>query len=104
RVSQLKPAATVALANRAKDLLKQGIDVVSFTAGEPDFDTPDLIKKAAIDALNRNMTHYMPPLGDMDARAAIAEKVTRENGLKNIAAENVAISAGGKQSLHIIFQ
>lgn len=104
RVSNLKPAATVALANRAKDLQKQGVDVVSFTAGEPDFDTPDAIKKAAIDGLNRNMTHYMPPLGDMDSRAAVAEKVTRENKLPNVTADHVAISAGGKQSLHIVFQ
>lgn len=104
RVSKLKPAATVALANRAKDLAKQGVDVVSFTAGEPDFDTPVVIKKAAIDALNKGMTHYMPPLGDMDSRNAVAEKVTRENKLQNVTGENVAISGGGKQSLYVIFQ
>lgn len=104
RVSQLKPAATIALSNRAKDLVKQGIDVVSFTAGEPDFDTPARIKDAAIDGLRKNMTHYMAPLGDMDSRSAVAEKVTKENNLKDVTADNVAISAGGKQSLYVIFQ
>lgn len=104
RVSNLKPAATVALANRAKDLIKQGVDVVSFTAGEPDFDTPAKIKRSVVDALDRNMTHYMPPLGDMDARAAVAEKVTRENRLPGVTPEHVAISGGGKQSLYVVFQ
>lgn len=104
RVSKLKPAATIALANKAKELAKQGVDVVSFTAGEPDFDTPVQIKKAAIDALNKGMTHYMAPLGDQDSRSAVAEKVIKENNLPNVTWEHVAISGGGKQSLYVIFQ
>lgn len=104
RVANLKPAATVAITNRAKDLVKQGVGLVSFTAGEPDFDTPERIKKAAIDGLNRNMTHYMPPLGDQDSRSAIADKVTRENNLQGVTWEHVAVSGGGKQALYVIFQ
>jgi aspartate aminotransferase len=104
RVSDLKPSATVAVMNRAKEMQRQGIDVVSFAAGEPDFDTPEAIKKAAIKALEAGQTKYMPTFGDLPTRAAIAAKVTRENRIPNVTPDHVAISAGGKHALYTAMQ
>ncbi len=104
RVSTLKPSATIAVMNRAKDLARQGVDVLSFAAGEPDFDTPLTIKQAAIDALLAGQTKYMPTMGDPETRAAIAAKVTRENGIPGVTPEHVGISAGGKHALYVIYQ
>jgi len=101
RVRELQPSVTVAFMNRAKDMQRKGLDVLAFAAGEPDFDTPAIIKKAAIDALNAGQTKYMPTLGDPDTRAAIARKVTEENGLPGVTLEHIAISAGGKHSLYV---
>lgn len=101
RVAELAPSVTVAFNNRAKAMQKQGIDVLGFAAGEPDFDTPAVIKKAAIDALNAGQTKYMPTLGDNETRAAIAKKLTEENGLPGVTGEHVAISAGGKHALFV---
>src|SRR5436189_280308 len=96
RVTDHKPSATVAVTNRAKDLKRQGVDVLSFAAGEPDFDTPRAIKDAAIAAMNAGQTKYMPTMGDPETRSAIAEKVTRENRIPGVTAEHVGISSGGK--------
>lgn len=104
RVSGLKPSATVAVTNRAKELVKQGVDVLSFAAGEPDFDTPVAIKRAAIDALMAGQTKYMPTMGDVETRRVIAEKVTRENRIPGVTPEHVGISAGGKHALYTICQ
>ncbi|MBX3317287.1 MAG: pyridoxal phosphate-dependent aminotransferase [Phycisphaeraceae bacterium] len=102
RVSVLKPSVTVSMMNRAKQMQASGIDVTSFAAGEPDFDTPESIKQAAIDALRAGQTKYMPTLGDMTTRQVIADKLGRENGIPGIAAENIAISSGGKHSLYVL--
>lgn len=104
RVSQLKPSATVAVMNRAKELARQGVDVLSFAAGEPDFDTPEPIKQSAIRALLAGQTKYMPTLGDFDTRKAVADKVTRDNGIPNVTPEHVGISAGGKHALYTVCQ
>jgi len=104
RVSGLKASSTVAVMNRAKELARQGVDVLSFAAGEPDFDTPQRIKQGAIDALLAGQTKYMPTMGDPDTRKAIADKVTKENGIPGVTAEHVGISAGGKHALYVIFQ
>jgi aspartate aminotransferase len=104
RVSDLKPSATIAVTNRAKDMQRQGIDVVSFGAGEPDFDTPDVIKQSAIKALLAGQTKYMPTMGDLDTRKAIAEKVARENKIPNVTPEHVGISSGGKHALYTVCQ
>lgn len=101
RVETLKPSVTVAFMNRAKAMQRAGKDVLSFAAGEPDFDTPGVVKDAAVAALRAGMTKYMPTLGDPDSRAAIAEKLTRENGIPNCTAEHVAIGAGGKHQLFV---
>lgn len=104
RVRSLKPSATLAINAKAKALQAQGTSVLSFAAGEPDFDTPEPIKRALIDALNKGETKYCPVPGDPATRKVIAEKLARENGIPNITAEHVVISCGGKQSLYLIFQ
>ncbi len=104
RVSELKPSSTVAVMNRAKDLARQGVDVLSFAAGEPDFDTPERIKKAAIGALLAGQTKYMPTMGEPAVRAAIADKLTRENKLPGVTPDHVGVSAGGKHALYVIYQ
>ncbi len=104
RVTDLKPSSTVAMMNRAKDLIRRGVDVLPFAAGEPDFDTPDAIKRTAIEALNAGQTKYMPTLGDPQTRAAIAEKLTRDNRIPNVTGDHVAISAGGKHALYTVCQ
>ncbi len=101
RVASLQPSVTIAFNNRANAMKKQGIDVLGFAAGEPDFQTPAVIKQAAIDALNAGQTKYMPTLGDPETRAAIAEKFTRENHLPNVTADHVGVSAGGKHALFV---
>jgi aspartate aminotransferase len=101
RIQALKPSVTVAFMNRAKALQRAGKDVLSFAAGEPDFDTPQVVKDAAARALQAGMTKYMPTLGDPESRAAIAEKLTRENGLPGCTPEHVAIGAGGKHQLFV---
>lgn len=102
RVRTLKPSATVAMGAKARQLVSQGKDVVSFALGEPDFDTPRRIKDAAIRALNEGQTHYTATLGPADARAAIAAKLEAENGIPGLTPEHVAISAGAKHALFSI--
>jgi len=104
RALSLKPSSTLAINAEARRLKSQGIDVLSFAAGEPDFDTPELIRRALIDALNRGETRYAPVPGDQATRQVIADKFARENGIPNVTAEHVVISSGGKQSLALLFQ
>lgn len=107
RVLNLKPSVTVAFMNRAKNMKAQGLDVLSFAAGEPDFDTPQPIKDAAIAALQAGQTKYMPTLGDPATRKAIADKFTTENGIPGLTPDHITIGSGGKHSLyvacHVIF-
>jgi len=95
RVSRLQPSATVAVATRAKRLRASGEDVISFGAGEPDFDTPEVVKQAAIDALRAGRTKYEPAAGPAEARSAIAAKLREENAL-DVDADGVVITAGAK--------
>jgi aspartate aminotransferase len=104
RVTALKPSATLGVMGRAKALQRSGVDVLSFAAGEPDFDTPEVIKQAAIQALEAGQTKYAPTTGDPDTRKVIADKLTRENGLPGLTADHVTISAGGKHSLYLVAQ
>lgn len=101
RVRSLKPSVTVAFMNRAKQMQRQGLDVLSFAAGEPDFDTPDAMKQSAIKSLLGGQTKYMPTLGDPESRAAIAKKLTEENRIPNCTPDHIAIGAGGKHSLFV---
>ncbi|MFG0329078.1 MAG: pyridoxal phosphate-dependent aminotransferase [Phycisphaerales bacterium] len=100
RVQNLKPSATLAVSAKAAALRGQGIDVVSFGAGEPDFDTPDHIKDAAIDAIRDGWTKYVASAGDPAARKSIAHKLREENGLK-VDAEHVVITPGAKQAIFL---
>lgn len=104
RVASLKPSVTVAFMNRAKALKAQGLDVLSFAAGEPDFDTPRVIKDSAIRSLLEGATKYMPTLGDPETRGVLAKKLTDENHLPGVTPDHIAISAGGKHSLYVACQ
>jgi aspartate aminotransferase len=104
RAAALKAPATFAILAKAKAMARNGCDVVGFSLGEPDFDTPEPIRRAAIQALERGETHYLPTLGDPETRGAIAEKLATENGLKRLTWEHVAISAGAKHSLYLACQ
>ncbi len=97
RVSELTPSLTLAIDSKAKALRAEGVDVYSFGAGEPDFDTPEHIKAAAIEALNSGFTKYTPSSGMPELRAAISEKFKRDNGLDYKPSE-IIVSNGAKQS------
>lgn len=101
RVARLQPSVTVAVTNRAKQLMAEGVDVLGFAAGEPDFDTPTPIKEAAIKALRDGQTKYMPTLGDTQTRGVIAKKLIEEDEILDLTPEHVAISAGGKHALFV---
>ena len=97
-LSQLNESATLAMARICRELEQQGHDVVSLSLGEPDFDTPDFIKNAAKDALDKNITHYPPVNGFLEVRQAIAKKFRRDNGL-TYSADQIVISTGAKQAI-----
>jgi len=99
RVSQVTPSLTLAIDAKAKAMKREGIDVCSFSAGEPDFDTPDHIKQAATDALKQGKTRYGPAAGEPLLRQAIAHKLQRENHL-TYQPENIIVTNGGKHSLY----
>ncbi|WP_026735270.1 pyridoxal phosphate-dependent aminotransferase [Fischerella sp. PCC 9605] len=98
RVSQVTPSMTLAIAAKAKAMKGEGIDICSFSAGEPDFDTPAHIKAAAQKALDEGKTKYGAAAGEPKLREAIAKKLKTENGL-DYKAENVIVTNGGKHSL-----
>lgn len=98
RVGQVTPSLTLAIAAKAKAMKADGIDVCSFSAGEPDFDTPNHIKMAAEKALNAGKTKYGPAAGEPQLREAIAQKLKTDNNL-NYSAKNVIVTNGGKHSL-----
>jgi aspartate aminotransferase len=103
RTLLIKPSVTLAIAAKAGKLRSQGIDVINFSAGEPDFDTPDRIKAAAIEALKRGMTKYTDVRGIEPLRQAIAQKYLSEYGLRYQMSE-VLVSCGAKHSLYNLFQ
>jgi aspartate aminotransferase len=102
RLKTLAPSATLAMQARAKALRAQGIDVISFGAGEPDFDTPRRIKDAAIRAIERGQTKYTEVGGVPELRAAVCEKLRRDNGLE-YTPDEVTVSCGAKHTLYNIF-
>ncbi|PSB18095.1 pyridoxal phosphate-dependent aminotransferase [Phormidesmis priestleyi ULC007] len=99
RVKQVTPSLTLAIDAKAKAMKRDGIDVCSFSAGEPDFDTPDHIKLAAVNALKSGKTRYGPAVGEPILRAAIAHKLQTDNQL-GYSAENIIVTNGGKHSLY----
>lgn len=103
RVKRIKPSPTIAIDTKAKAMKAEGIDVIGFGAGEPDFDTPDFIKQAAIDALKAGKTKYTPVGGVNELKDAIISKLKRENNL-SYTRDEVIVSCGGKHSLYNIAQ
>ncbi|GGA96646.1 aspartate aminotransferase A [Brucella endophytica] len=101
-LSRVKPSATIAVSQKARELKAKGKDVIGLGAGEPDFDTPDNIKKAAIAAIERGETKYPPVSGIPELRQAIAAKFKRENGL-DYKPEQTIVGTGGKQILFNAF-
>ncbi len=101
-LNRVKPSATIAVVQKARDLTAAGRSVISLGAGEPDFDTPDNIKKAAVDAIARGETKYTPVAGIVPLREAIVKKFKRENNLDYTAAQ-VIVGTGGKQILYNAF-
>src|SRR5947207_14805303 len=97
RARNTAPSPTLGITARARQMRAQGIDVVSFGAGEPDFDTPEPIKRAAIAALEAGDTKYTASSGTEPLRAAICEKLRRDNGL-SYQPNEVIVSAGAKHS------
>ncbi|MCP1337419.1 pyridoxal phosphate-dependent aminotransferase [Futiania mangrovi] len=101
-LGRVKPSATIAVTQKARDLKAQGRDVISLGAGEPDFDTPENVKQAAIAAIERGETKYTPVSGIPELRQAIAAKFKRENGL-DYTPDQVIACTGGKQVLFNAF-
>jgi len=103
RVQQIKPSFTLDMVTRAAELKAQGIDVINFSAGQPDFNTPDNIIKVAKQAMDRGETKYTAGAGTLELREAVCTKVKRENNLI-IPPDRVLISNGEKQSLSLACQ
>jgi aspartate aminotransferase len=101
-LSRVKPSATIAVTQKARDLKAKGREIISLSVGEPDFDTPDNIKEAAIAAIKRGETKYPPVLGIPPLREAIAAKFKRENGLDYKPSDTI-VATGGKQILYNAF-
>jgi aspartate aminotransferase len=98
RIKSLSVSATLAMAQKSRELKARGIDVIDLSLGEPDFDTPDDVKTAAKQAIDDNYSKYPPVPGYGDLREAISKKFKEENGL-NYTADQIIVSAGGKHSL-----
>ena len=99
----MSESATLAVGAKAAAARAKGHDVIAFAMGEPDFDTPDNIKRAAIAALEKGMTKYAPTPGDRSAREAIARKLTLENGVET-SFEQVTVTAGAKHAIYMALQ
>lgn len=98
RVRSLELPMTIEMSKKSRELAAKGIDVISLSLGEPDFDTPEFIKEAAIEGVRQNYSHYMPVPGYADLREAISKKFKRDNGLDyNI--DQIVVSTGAKQTL-----
>ncbi len=102
KAKKISPSPTLAIDARYKEMLKDGIPVVGFGAGEPDFDTPDNVKEAGIRAINNNFTRYTPASGTIDLKKAVCNKIKRDTGL-DYKPENIVVSNGGKHSLSNVF-
>ena len=99
KIAAVAPSATIAISDKAKKMTREGIDVISLSIGEPDFDTPKHIKDACIDALNRNETHYAPSNGIPELLSAISEKITKENHFPCTPSQ-VIVACGAKDAIY----
>ncbi len=98
RIKSLSVSQTLAMAQKSRELKAKGLDIISLSLGEPDFNTPDYIKEAAKKAIDENYTKYPPVPGYNDLREAISKKFKNENGLE-YSSDQIIVSAGGKHSL-----
>ena len=98
RINRLNYSQTFVMSNKAREMKAKGIDVISLTLGEPDFDVPANVKEAAITAIHENYSHYSPIPGFMELREAVSKKLKRDNGL-DYQPTQICISNGGKQSI-----
>ena len=98
-LSRVQPSATVGISQLARQMAQAGKDIIALSAGEPDFDTPQHVRKAAIDAIERGETRYTNVEGIAELKEAVAAKFGRDNGL-DVAAEDCFVSAGGKQIIY----
>lgn len=103
RILNMAESETLAMTAKARELKAQGKDVISLSIGEPDFNTPELVKEAAKKAIDDNFTHYPPVPGYPDLREAISKKFLRDNGLE-YKPEQIVVSTGGKQALYQVVQ
>jgi aspartate aminotransferase len=99
KVAAIAPSATIEISNRAKKMQREGIDVISLSIGEPDFDTPKHIKDACIDALNQGETHYAPSNGIPELLSAISDKIAKENKFP-CKPEQVIVTCGAKDAIY----
>ena len=99
KVAGIAPSATIEISNRAKKMQREGIDVISLSIGEPDFDTPKHIKDACIDALNRGETHYAPSDGIPELLTAISEKIEKENKFP-CKPDQAIVTVGAKDAIY----
>ncbi len=102
-VKKIKPSATLSISSKVKQLKSDGISVIGFSAGEPDFDTPDEIKESAIESLKSGFTKYTPTSGIIELKEAICEKFSRENDI-NYTPQQVLVSCGAKQVIYNCIQ
>ena len=98
RLNRLSYSQTFVMSNKAREMKAQGIDVISLTLGEPDFDVPANIKQAAIEAINENYSHYSPVPGFLELREAVCKKLKRDNNL-DYKPNQICVSNGAKQSI-----
>ena len=97
-LNRIQPSATLAMTSRVLDLKAQGVDVIGLSAGEPDFDTPDFVKDAAIEAIRKGATKYTNVDGTAELKAAIKAKFKRDNGL-DYETNQISVNVGGKHTL-----
>ncbi|WP_405572261.1 aspartate transaminase [Streptomyces phaeochromogenes] len=100
RVQRIKPSASTAAAQRVRELKAQGLAILDLTVGEPDFDTPEHVKAAAVEAIRRGDTKYTPVNGTPQLRAAIAQKLEQRHGL-SYSADRIAVGGGAKQVIFL---
>ena len=102
-LQSITPSVTLAISAQTKKMKAEGIPVIGFGAGEPDFDTPDYIKEAAIQAINDGFTRYTPATGIEDLKQAICDKLQRDNGL-SYTPSNIVVSCGAKHTIFNVIQ
>jgi len=103
KIKNIKPSPTIAISSLAGEMKRKGINVINFSAGQPDFPTPENIKEAGIQAIRNNHTKYTPAPGIPEIREAICRKLKRENNLE-YSPDQVIVSSGAKQSIYLSLQ